>query len=83
MAFDSWGVLPGLEEDEFVLAFRDLGAGQGEPFMRMGDPISEVKIREELKNIGVSDAQADVATAKAKEEWKSRVPNTYQITAYR
>jgi hypothetical protein len=70
MAFDSWGVLPGLEEDEFVLAFRDLGAGQGEPFMRMNDPTSEEKIREKLEKIGVSDTQADVAIAKAKEEWK-------------
>jgi len=70
MTFDSWGVLPGLEEDEFVLAFLDLGAGQKEPFMRMNDPISEEEIREELKRMGVSDTQADVAIEKAKEDRK-------------
>lgn len=70
MAFDSWGVLPGLEENEFVLAFRDLGADQGKPFMKMNDPVSEDQIRAELKKIGVSEALADSAIAKAKEEWK-------------
>ncbi len=70
MAFDSWGVLPGLEENEFVLAFRELGAAQAQPFMRMGDPMPEEQLREELKKIGVSEAQADFAVAKAKEEWK-------------
>lgn len=70
MAFDSWGVLPGLEENEFVLAFRDLGAGQGHPFMKTLDPMSEVQIRAELKRTGVTDAMADVAIIKAREEWK-------------
>jgi len=70
MAFDNWGVMPGLEEDEFVLASRDLAAGQGQPFMRMSDPISEEMLREELKNIGASEALVDIAIAKAKEEWK-------------
>jgi len=70
MAFDSWGVLPGLEEDEFVLAFQDSSREQGKPFMRTNDPISEKQIREELKKIGVSDLQADAAILKAKEEWE-------------
>jgi hypothetical protein len=70
MAFDSWGVLPGLEEDEFVLAFKDQSPAQGKPFMKMGDPMSEDKIREELKNVGVSDALVDAAIAKARAEWK-------------
>jgi hypothetical protein len=70
MAFDSWGVLPGLEENEFVLAFRDLGADRGKPFMKMNDPMPEDQIRAELKKIGVSEALADSAITKAKEEWK-------------
>ncbi len=70
MAFDSWGVLPGLEDNEFTLAFRDLGAAQGQPFMRTSDPMSEEQLREELKKIGVSEAQADIAILKAREEWK-------------
>jgi hypothetical protein len=72
MAFESWGVMPGLEENEFVLAFRDLGAAQGQPFMRTLDPTSEEQIREELKKIGVSEARADVAIMQAREQWKSR-----------
>jgi hypothetical protein len=72
MALDSWGVLPGLEKDEFVLAFQDPSPDLGKPFMRMHDPVSEEKMREDLKSIGVSEAQADVAIAKAKAkaEWK-------------
>ena len=70
MAFDSWGVLPGLEEDEFVLAFRDFSPDQGNPFMKMGDPMSEEQIRAELKKINVSDQDANSAIAKAKKEWK-------------
>jgi hypothetical protein len=70
MAIDNWGVMPGLEEDEFVLASRDLAAGQGQPFMRMSDPMSEEDIRKELKNIGASGALVDIAIAKAKEEWR-------------
>ena len=35
--------MPGLEEDEFVLASRDLAAGQGQPFMRMSDPMFELE----------------------------------------
>ncbi len=70
MSFDSWGVMPGLEENEFVLAFRDLGAGQGQPFMRTSDPMSEDQIRTELKKIGVSEAMADIAIMKAREECK-------------
>jgi hypothetical protein len=81
MAFDSWGVMPGLEENEFVLAFRDLSPDRGKPFMKTCDPMSEDQIREELKKIGVTEAQADIALLKAKAEWKkscSRVPDTYQ-----
>jgi hypothetical protein len=74
MGFDSWGVLPGLEEDEFILAFQDSSPNQGKPFMKMGDPMSEEKIREELKKIGVSDAMADGAITKAKAEWKKSTP---------
>jgi hypothetical protein len=70
MAFDSWGVMPGLEEDEFVLAFRDLSPDQGKPFMKMGDPMSEEQIRGELKKIGVSDQETNSAIAKARKEWK-------------
>lgn len=70
MAFDSWGVLPGLEENEFVLAIRDLSPDQGKPFMKMSDPMPEDQIRAELKIIGVSEAQADVAIARARDEWK-------------
>jgi hypothetical protein len=70
MAFDSWGVLPGLEEDEFVLAFRDSSPDQGKPFMKMDDPMSEEQIRAELKKIGVSDQDANSAIAKARKEWK-------------
>jgi hypothetical protein len=73
MAFDSWGVLPGLEEDEFVLAFRDSSPDQGKPFMRMNDPMSEEAIRVDLQNMGVSQAKADNAIAKAKAEWKKPV----------
>ncbi len=70
MAFDSWGVLPDLEEGQFVLAFQDSSREQGKPFMKMGDPMSEDEIRAELKKINVSDSQADAAIAKAKAEWK-------------
>lgn len=70
MAFDNWGVMPGLEEGEFVLASRDLGAGQGKPFLWTSEPMSEEEIREELKKIGASEALADVAIARAKEESK-------------
>jgi hypothetical protein len=70
MAFDSWGVLPGLEEGEFILAFRDLAPDQGKPFMKMGDPMSEDQIRAELNKIGVSQQDANSAIAKAREEWK-------------
>lgn len=73
MAFDSWGVLPGLEENEFVLAFQDSSPDQGKPFMKMGDPMSEDEIRAELKKMDVSAALANSAILKAKEEWeKSR-----------
>jgi hypothetical protein len=70
MAFDNWGVMPGLEENEFVLASRDLAADRGQPFMRTSAPMSEENIRAELKNMGVSDVLADAAIAKAKDEWK-------------
>ena len=70
MSFDSWGVLPGLEEDEFILAYKAQSPAQGKPFMKMSDPMTEEKVREELKNIGVSDALVDAAIAKAKDGWK-------------
>ena len=70
MALDNWGVMPGLEEDEFVLAFRDLSPAQGQPFMKTLDPMSEEQIRAELKKIGVTDAMADIAIMRAKDEWK-------------
>jgi hypothetical protein len=72
MAFDSWGVMPGLEEDEFILAERDLAAaaGQAESFMRESEPMSEKKIREELKKREAPEELVDIRIAKAKEEWK-------------
>lgn len=70
MAFDSWGVLTGREEDEFKLAFRDLGADRGKPFMWTSEPKSEEKIREDLKKIGVTETLDDIAIAKAREAWK-------------
>ena len=78
MAFDSWGVMPGLKEEEFILAFRDLGAGQGKPFMSTSKPMSEEEIRAELKKIGVSEALADAAIERAREERKT-APNTRQV----
>ncbi|HXZ40494.1 MAG TPA: hypothetical protein VEG68_07110 [Terriglobales bacterium] len=65
MAFDSWGVMPGLKEGEFILAFRDLAAGQGEPFMSTSKPMSEAEIRAELKKMKISDPQADLAIERA------------------
>lgn len=72
MAFDSWGVLPGLEEDEFVFAERDpaAAAGKAEPFIVESKPMSEKKIREELKKMGKPQELIDIRIAKAKEEWK-------------
>jgi hypothetical protein len=71
MAFDSWGVLAGLKEDEFILAFRDLGATRGEPFMSTSKPMSEEEIRAELDKIGVSQPLADAAIARARTERKA------------
>jgi hypothetical protein len=70
MAFDSWGVMPGLKEEEFILAFRDLGAGRGEPFMSTSKPMTEEEIRAELTKIGVSEALANAAIARARAERK-------------
>jgi hypothetical protein len=70
MAFDNWGIMHGLKEGEFVLAFRDLTADRGKPFMRTSSPMSEEAIRVELKKIGVSQALADIAIAHVRDEWK-------------
>jgi len=70
MGFDSWGVMPGLEENEFVLAFRDSSLPQGKPFMRTSDPMSEEWIRCELKEAGISPDLIENAIARAKKHWK-------------
>jgi hypothetical protein len=71
MAFDSidWGILPGLEEGEFILTFRDLNAELGELTKEFG-PMSENELRAELKRIEAPEALVDLRVAKAKEEWK-------------
>ena len=74
MGFDSWAVLPDLDEDKFVLAFRDSSPAQGKPFMRTSDPMSEEWIRAELKEGGVSQDLIESSIVKAKEEWKRAHP---------
>jgi DNA mismatch repair ATPase MutS len=71
MAFDSidWGILPGREEDEFILAFRDLNDGPGELTREFG-PLSETELRGELKRIEAAEVLVDVRVAKAKEDRK-------------
>lgn len=70
MGFDSWGVLPDLDEDKFVLAFKDSSPAQGQPFMRTSDPMTEEQIRAELKDGGISQDLIDSSISKAKEKWK-------------
>lgn len=72
MAVDSldWAILPAPKEGEFILAFRDLDAGRGEPLTRELGPISEEELRAELKRIEAPEMLVDVRVAKAKEEWK-------------
>jgi hypothetical protein len=74
MGFDSWGVMPDLDEDKFVLAFRDSSPAQGKPFMRTSDPMPEEWIRAELKEGGISQELIDSSIAKAKEQWKKDNP---------
>jgi hypothetical protein len=71
MAFDpiDWGILPGQEEGEFILAFRDFNAGPGELTREFG-PMSENELRAELKRIEAPEVLVDVRVAKAKEERK-------------
>lgn len=66
MAFDSWGVMPGPRQEEFILAFQDLKASKGKPVMSTSQPMSEDEIRMKLKKMGVPKAQADAAIARAR-----------------
>jgi hypothetical protein len=70
MGFDSWAVLPDLDEDKFVLAIKDSAPVQGKPFMRTSDPMTEEQIRSELKDGGISQDLIESSIAKAKEERK-------------
>lgn len=70
MGFDSWGVMPDLEGDKFVLAFQDSSPAQGQPFMKMLDPMTEDDARATLKELGKTYAEIDAAIAKAKEQWE-------------
>ena len=64
-----WGILPGQEEGEFILAFRDFNAERGELTREFG-PLSENELRAELKRIEAPEVLVDVRVAKAKEERK-------------
>ena len=68
MGFDRWAVLPGLEDDEYILAFGDTSMIPGQPFANLGDSISEKDIRAELNKLGKSDEEIDQAIAKANKE---------------
>lgn len=70
MAFDSWGVLPDLEEHEFVLGFGNSSGDPAKPFLTLSNPMSETNIRAKLKENGKADEEADSAIAKAKAKWK-------------
>lgn len=76
MSFDSWGVMPDLDEDKFVLAFKDSSPAQGHPFMKTLDPMTEDQIRDGLKKIGASQELVESSIAKAQEEWKKLNPRT-------
>lgn len=66
--FDRWGVLPWTDTDEgeFTVAFQNTNAKQGQPFMHTSEPMSEAEVRVELEKMGVSQADADAAIAKAR-----------------
>lgn len=66
MGFDSWAVLPGLEQGQYILAFRDSNAVPGQAFMNMSDDMSEEEIRADLKKLGKSEDEIDSAMARAK-----------------
>jgi len=70
MGFDRWGVLPGLEHDEYILVFGDTSMIPSQPFGNIGDSIPEKEIRAQLKKMGKSEEEIDQAIAKANEERK-------------
>jgi hypothetical protein len=66
MGFNSWAVLPGLEDGKYILAFRDTNAALGQPFGNMSDDMSEEDIRAELKKLGKSEDEINSAITRAK-----------------
>ena len=71
MGLERWAVLPADKigtEERFLLEFHDIPDARTQPFTRTSGPMTEAELRLELRELDVSDSDADAAITRARLE---------------